>query len=421
MVDSNAYANGELDREIVLSRVIDAPRDLVFRAWVEPDRMFQWFGPRGFRCDVREVCPLTAGAVWRFDMIAPGYHGPLYAEISPKTFPVLLREGSRLSQILQHTKDIKEHGEKFDPRSAPTTDPSKLSLLGIGDYTNHLIENSHGVMGARKKLNDDYLQPLSFSGDTLQARVRISGNRDDSTRLRQLLEKLEVILGDTEPSEGPHCRGMGSNNILFMACELLLLGTEVDGFPLLIVEEPEAHLHPQRQLRLMAFLQAQAERLRADGQRIQIIRTARGDARVRRGDVLLAEARDGARVARIVRVLARITRSGVGIDVAGQLLVTAGDNPDRLHTPAAFVHLCGVAPIPVSSGRSSANRLNRGGDRAANAALYRIAICRLRWDPNTRAFIDKKIKEGKTKKGAIRCLKHYIAREIYNDLRQITP
>lgn len=116
-----------------------------------------------------------------------------------------------------------------------------------------------------------------------------------------------------------------------------------------------------------------------------------------------------------------LERSGVGIDVAGQLLVTAGDNPDRLRSPAAFAHLCGVAPIPIASGRSSAYRLNRGGDRAANAALYRIVLCRLRWDPNSRAFIDKKIKEGKTKKGAIRCLKHYIAREIYNDLRQLTP
>lgn len=116
-----------------------------------------------------------------------------------------------------------------------------------------------------------------------------------------------------------------------------------------------------------------------------------------------------------------LDRSGVGIDVAGQLLVTAGDNPDRLRSAAAFAHLCGVAPIPIASGRSSANRLNRGGDRAANAALYRIVLCRLRWDPDSRAYVGKKIKEGKTKKGAIRCLKHYIAREIYNDLRQITP
>jgi uncharacterized protein YndB with AHSA1/START domain len=71
MVAKAAYANDELDREIVLSRVIDAPRDHVFRAWVEPKRMFQWFGPRGFRCEVREVSEAKGGAVWRFAMIAP--------------------------------------------------------------------------------------------------------------------------------------------------------------------------------------------------------------------------------------------------------------------------------------------------------------------------------------------------------------
>lgn len=74
MVANTAYANGELDREIVLSRVIDAPPELVFRAWAEPDRMFQWFGPRGFRCEVHQACAMAAGAVWRFDMIAPNGH-----------------------------------------------------------------------------------------------------------------------------------------------------------------------------------------------------------------------------------------------------------------------------------------------------------------------------------------------------------
>ncbi len=146
-------------------------------------------------------------------------------------------------------------------------------MLGLGDYTSHLIENSHGVKSTRQKLNDEYLQHLSFSGDLLDARVRISGHRDDSTRLRQLLEKLEVNLSASELAEGAHCRGLGSNNILFMACELLLLSTEADGFPLLLIEEPEAHLHPQRQLRLMAFLQAQASKAREDGQCIQIIVT----------------------------------------------------------------------------------------------------------------------------------------------------
>jgi uncharacterized protein YndB with AHSA1/START domain len=68
---AHPYAGGQLEREIVLSRVIDAPRDLVFRAWVEPQRLFRWFGPRGYHCEVRQQCPASPGAVWRFDMIAP--------------------------------------------------------------------------------------------------------------------------------------------------------------------------------------------------------------------------------------------------------------------------------------------------------------------------------------------------------------
>ena len=72
---------------------------------------------------------------------------------------------------------------------------------------------------------------------------------------------------------------------------------------------------------------------------------------------------------------------GVGPDIAGQLLVTAGDNPQRLRSEAAFAMLCGAAPLPASSGRTQRHRLNRGGDRQANCALYHIVLCRLRWDP----------------------------------------
>lgn len=108
--------------------------------------------------------------------------------------------------------------------------------------------------------------------------------------------------------------------------------------------------------------------------------------------------------------------NGVGTDVAGQLLVTAGDNPDRLRSDAAFSHLCGASPIPASSGRTNRHRLNRGGDRAANAALYRIVLCRLRWDPRTRAYVERRTKEGLTKPEIIRCLKRYIVREIYREL-----
>lgn len=116
-----------------------------------------------------------------------------------------------------------------------------------------------------------------------------------------------------------------------------------------------------------------------------------------------------------------IDRMGVGPDVAGQLLATAGDNPDRLRSEAAFAHLCGVAPIPASSGRRDRHRLNRGGDRAANHALHTIALSRMRWDARTRAYVERRTEQGLSKKDIMRCLKRHIAREIYraliNDLR----
>ena len=106
----------------------------------------------------------------------------------------------------------------------------------------------------------------------------------------------------------------------------------------------------------------------------------------------------------------------VGIEVAGQLLTTAGDNPDRLHSEAAFAHLCGVAPIPASSGRTHRHRLNRGGDRATNNALYIVVVGRLRYGPRTRAYADRRTKEGLSKPEIIRCLKRYVAREVFTAL-----
>jgi transposase len=107
---------------------------------------------------------------------------------------------------------------------------------------------------------------------------------------------------------------------------------------------------------------------------------------------------------------------GVGADIAGQLLVTAGQNPHRVHSEAAFAMLCGVAPLPASSGRTDRHRLNRGGDRQANAAIYRIVLSRLRWDPRTRAYAERRTAQGLTKTEIIRCLKRYIAREVYTAL-----
>nr|WP_221382491.1 IS110 family transposase [Actinoplanes polyasparticus] len=104
---------------------------------------------------------------------------------------------------------------------------------------------------------------------------------------------------------------------------------------------------------------------------------------------------------------------GVGADTAGQLLVSAGENHDRLASEAAFAMLCRVAPIPASSGKTTRHRLNRGGDRQANAALYHVVLCRLRWDPRTRDYMQRRTKEGMSKKEIIRCLKRYVARELH--------
>jgi transposase len=108
-----------------------------------------------------------------------------------------------------------------------------------------------------------------------------------------------------------------------------------------------------------------------------------------------------------------LTRCGVGPDNAAALLIAADDNPDRLRSEASFAALCGISPLEASSGKTTHHRLNRGGDRQANSALYRIALCWLRWDPCTRDYPARRITEGKTRREAIRCLKRYIAREIY--------
>jgi transposase len=112
---------------------------------------------------------------------------------------------------------------------------------------------------------------------------------------------------------------------------------------------------------------------------------------------------------------------GVGPDSAAALLITAGDNPTRLHSEASFAALCGVSPTEASSGKTVRLRLNRGGDRQANAALYRIALSRLRWDAGTRGYVQRRLAEGKTGREAIRCLKRYIAREIYQIITQPQP
>lgn len=160
---------------------------------------------------------------------------------------------SRLSQVLSHTPAIRDCGCNFDLAEG-CKDPKQLNVLGIGDFANYLFETQEGVKKVREEI-DQHIENLSLKGEEfLQSQVKVSGSENSEiARLRSLLEKLDLSLG------GFGKPGLGSNNLLFMACELLLLDKENEGSKLLLIEEPEAHLHAQRQLQVMKFLQKQSE------------------------------------------------------------------------------------------------------------------------------------------------------------------
>ena len=145
--------------------------------------------------------------------------------------------------------------------------------------------------------------------------------------------------------------------------------------------------------------------LRELGRRVQFL-----DAQLERLDELI-----GPLVT--ARAPGLLSLHGVGPDTAALLLVAAGDHPERLRSESSWAHLCGVAPIPASSGKTSRHRLNRGGNREANSALWRIVITRLKSHPATRAYLERRSKEGLSKREIIRCLKRYVAREVYHQLR----
>ncbi|MBW4421094.1 MAG: IS110 family transposase [Myxacorys californica WJT36-NPBG1] len=109
---------------------------------------------------------------------------------------------------------------------------------------------------------------------------------------------------------------------------------------------------------------------------------------------------------------------GIGPDTAAEMLTTFGDNAERAHSEAAFAKMCGVCPIPASSGKTQRYRLNRGGNRQANAALFRVVIVRMRWHQPTQDYVARRTAQGRSKREIIRCLKRYVAREIYHLIRK---
>jgi transposase len=145
----------------------------------------------------------------------------------------------------------------------------------------------------------------------------------------------------------------------------------------------------------------------------------------RRHQQLTEEIRDlDAQLSRLIQEAAPqlLAVKGLSPLTCAALLVAVGDQPERMRSESAFAHhLCGVAPLPASSGKTSRHRLNRGGDRQANYALYILAVTRMAWDARTRAYVIRRRAQGKTTKEIMRCLKRHIAREIYRLLTSPAP
>ncbi len=173
---------------------------------------------------------------------------------------------SRLSMVL-NSLDGAEMGQLFDAETFSYDDIKKLGLLGLGDLFNKLIEHHPHIENGKSKVNN-HLEKLQLHGDSLKSSISVSQNGSDSQRLRQLLEKLTLNVDNT-----PGRMGLGSNNILFIACELILLADDQEHFPLLLIEEPEAHVHAQRQLRLIQYLQKIVNSKKDEENKPQIIIT----------------------------------------------------------------------------------------------------------------------------------------------------
>lgn len=183
-------------------------------------------------------------------------------------------QGSRLSQVLSSFPGVKT-GERFDETDLPQDflKAQTLSLAAMAEYFSYLVNQHAGISAAAQTINEEYLSGIALAGEKIRGSINFTYAVSESARLRHILERLELDLIDSDSGASRGRYGLGSNNLLYMACELLLLGKDPDGLPLLLVEEPEAHLHPQRQLRLMNFLKSVADADIPGSRSVQIILT----------------------------------------------------------------------------------------------------------------------------------------------------
>ena len=166
--------------------------------------------------------------------------------------------GSRLSQILSQVDEIKSgegHSNSIPDDIAKVGEYlGKLGLLGLADFFGELMGKHTAIKSTERWLNDDYMKNLVLDDERIRGKIGLVESGSDALRLRKILERLELGIAEGQADGTTGRYGHGSTNLLYIACELLLLGREDEGLPLLLIEEPEAHLHPQRQLRLVDFL-----------------------------------------------------------------------------------------------------------------------------------------------------------------------
>jgi transposase len=225
---------------------------------------------------------------------------------------------------------------------------------------------------------DDLPTPKSADGDVEAIRVLHAARRSAVKARANASRQIKSLLVTAPDFVRAHFRGLSDKNLL-AALGAVRPGPALDG-----VEQ--ATLHALRHLaRRHRYLTSEIAQLEMDL-----------DALVRRVAPALRAAQ------------------GIGLVTAAQLLITAGDNPERLKNEAAFAALCGVAPIPASSGKTTRYRLCRGGDRQANCALHQVVLVRMSCDPRTRTYVAKRTAEGKSTREIMRCLKRTLAREVYH-------
>jgi len=287
--------------------------------------------------------------------------------------------------------------------------PAKVGVEGAGAYgaglARHLASEGIEVIEVdRPNRQARRTQGKSDPLDAVEAaRAALSGRAHGHPRGRDgVVEAIRVLVVAKRSARGARVRAINQmRHLIYSAPDELRLRLKA-----LSITEPVATasaLRPKRcgdpvMAATQAALRSLARRVHALGEEMRLL------------EQLLQPLLEAA-------APALLSVRGVGPDTAATLLITAGDHPERLRSEAAWAHLCGVSPLPASSGKLIRHRLDRGGDRQANSALWRIVMVRLACDPETQRYVERRTKEGKSRREAMRMLKRYVAREIYAYLR----